>query len=319
MKRLIMAAAVSVIGFSAAIAAELDQPAIGQLYGSVPVGRELARQAASPAVPIPDQRDWTGEIRWEMVPLNKSGFPQAKPSYSKREFCTRARDYGNFQSLILDAENRLSFVNAGGLGGKGVCWWHSHLTQRQIYLTVFRPELPKPSKEQVRDIFDGYFRTDRVVEIPGYANFYDFSNDWREFLQKKLNEWQILDALTFGWVDGLTGGTHIAPKRFKADMDALFAEVSGKKRIIWQKLQFPGIASHAWLVVGMAKEANGYALSVVDSNYGYVRTHHYREGDDSLHVEGYPAFAPYTEFLGDFDRFRRAHIIYCSKSVAGAD
>ena len=193
----------------------------------------------------------------------------------------------------------------------GVCWWHSLLTRRQIYLTVFRPDLPKPSEAQVEEIY-GHYLDMGVVEIPGYANFYDFSLEWREFLQKKLERWQKMDAFKFKWIDGLSGETSTTPQDLEGKMDVLHYDITLNKMIVWQMLQMPGVTSHAWLVADMKKLPDGYDLTVVDSNFPGTYTVHYHNGDDAVRILNYPEFVPYTGNSRDFAKIRRAQNDYCS-------
>jgi len=220
-----------------------------------------------------------------------------------------------FKELILNQSNRISFRNAGGFFNGGVCWWHSFLEQRQTYLTVFKPELPKPSKKQVLKIFSKYFWASSVAEIPGYSNFYEFSLDWQEVLQKKLNDWQAVDGiLGASWINGLAGKSKVSPKELKTRMDKLYKEINENNRIVWQKLQFPGITAHAWLVVKMEKRLNGlagYNLTIIDSNYSGAYTVRYYEGDNSTQASGYPYFVGYTQHLGDFNKIKKAQAKYC--------
>lgn len=264
-----------------------------------------------------------GQLKWEIIPREEEGDSKGASFYglpgikqraplSRQEFCREKNDFSYFQMLILSRENRLSFRNAGGILNGGVCWWHSLLTRRQIYLTVFRPDLPKPSKDQVREIYRHYLEMDRVVEIPGYANFYDFSLDWHEFLQRKLEKWQMHDALHFKWIDGLSGETSTTPQDLERKMGVLFYDITLNKRIVWQMLQMPGVTSHAWLVVNMKKRPDGYDLTIVDSNFSGTFTVHYQAGDDAVRIFDYPEFVPYTGNSHDFDSIRRAQEAYCS-------
>ena len=138
-------------------------------------------------------------IKWEIIPREKSPnkfyIKRAMAPQVKEEFCENMKEPDYFKQLILDQRNRLSFRNAGGFFNGGVCWWYSLLVQKQIYLTVFKPELPKPTKKQVREIFSKYVDGNEVVEVPGYKNFYEFSLDWHKVLQKKLNDWQATDGI----------------------------------------------------------------------------------------------------------------------------
>ncbi len=255
-------------------------------------------------------------IKWEIIPREKSPnkfyIKRAMAPQTKEEFCENMKEPNYFKQLILDQRNRLSFRNAGGFFNGGVCWWHSFLEQRQTYLTVFKPELPKPTKKQVLKIFSKYFWRNSVVEIPGYDNFYDFSLAWHKVLQKKLNDWQAVDGiLGASWINGLAGKSRVSPKQLKSKMDALYKEINENNRIVWQKLQFPGVAAHAWLVVNMDKTSSGYKFTVIDSNYKNEYIVYYRNGDVATRVNGYPYFVGYTQHLGDFKKIAKAQKKYC--------
>lgn len=234
----------------------------------------------------------------------------SRPPRSKEEFCARVSDPAYFKRLILDRGNRLAFSNYGGFANGGVCWWHSRLTRRATYLTVYRPDLPKPTKKQVLEIFDAYFWNNRVVEVPGYRNLQEFSNDWEDVLHKKLEDWQALaGTIGFEWIGGLSGSTKVSAKKLKKDMDKLFEEVRTKNKIVYQKLQMPGIPVHAWLVVDMKKTSDGYVLRVIDSNYHSAVDVSYRIGNQCLYAYGH--LVPYTEFQGEWDKSRAAQKRYC--------
>ncbi len=262
------------------------------------------------------RNDLKAAVKWEIIPItdiSKGLFQTSKnkASQTKEEFCKNMKEPDYFKNLILEQKNRLSFRNAGGIFNGGVCWWHSLLNQRQTYLTVYKPELPKPSKEQVLEIFSKYFWGNSVAEIPGYENFYDFSLDWHKLLQKKLNDWQISDGILGSWINGLTGSSKVSAKELKTRMNKLSKEVNEKNRIVWQKLQFPGVTAHAWLVVKMNKTNSGYRFTVLDSNYSSEFNVNYSNGDTSTRVSGYPNFVGYTQHLDDFSKIKRAHKKYC--------
>lgn len=251
-------------------------------------------------------------VKWEIIPLKSTSKYNTPASQTREEFCSNVEKPDYFKQLILDQRNRLSFRNAGGFFNGGVCWWHSFLEQRQTYLTVFKPELPKPTKKQVLKIFSKYFWGSSVVEIPGYENFYDFSLDWHEVLQKKLNDWQAVDGiLGASWINGLMGSSKVSAKELKTRMDTLSKEVNENNRIVWQKLQFPGITAHAWLVVRMNETPSGYNFTVIDSNYSSEFNVNYYKGDTSTRVGGYPNFVGYTQHLNDFKKISKAQKKYC--------
>ena len=142
------------------------------------------------------------------------------------------------------------------------------------------------------------------MEIPGYRNFYEFSLDWREVLQKKLNDWQAVDGiLGAAWINGLAGNNRVSAKNLKKKMDNLYKEVNDNNRIVWQKLQFPGVVAHAWLVVKTKKTSSGYNFTVIDSNYSREFNVNYYNGDTSTSVRSYPNFVGYTQHLNDIKPF----------------
>ena len=107
-----------------------------------------------------------------------------------------------------------------------------------------------------------------MVEIPGYANFQEFTHAWHKTVQTFLNNWQIEDGvLYFAWIDGLAGSPRGNPGKLQRLVMELKRQVIEAKRITYLKLQLPGIAAHAWLVYSMEEIANGYRLGIIDSNY----------------------------------------------------
>ncbi len=320
MKKYILILAAAIMPHAASAGSAVPAPALNDLQKealarsvTVPDGVEApAAQALVEPVAL------SAPVRWEIVPLDRNrDLPSASPAGSKEEFCGKTADPDYFRGLIMDPANRISFRNAGGLINGGVCWWHSFLEQRQIYLTVYRPELPKPTKEQVTGILDSYLRGNAVVEMPGYGNFYDFSLEWHELIQQMLNRWQITDGLTGSWLNGLAGSSKVSSEELRDRMDALFKEVDGRKRIVWQKLQFPGITAHAWLVADMSRTDYGdygYKLTVIDSNYSRPYTVSYFYGDTAISVPGYPNFVGYTQHLRELDKISRAQKKYCGSN-----
>ncbi|MBA7637135.1 Peptidoglycan glycosyltransferase MrdB [subsurface metagenome] len=236
---------------------------------------------------------------------------------SKKEFCDMVRDPVQFKRVIASKKNRLSFKSRGaGFFNSGVCWWHSRLTRSATYLTVYRPDLPKPTKKQVLKIFDAYFHNSRVVEIPGYENLREFSSDWEDLLLKKLEDWQKVDGIFgFAWVGGLAGKTEVSPEELKDKMDNLFKEVRTENKIVYQKLQQPGIRAHSWLVFDMKKTSDGYVLRTTNSSSSNMKVAHYKIGDQYFRhrfgIISYYTFVPYTEFENELKKIRAAQERYC--------
>ena len=215
----------------------------------------------------------------------------------------------------IDPAQRLSFENHGGLFNGGVCWWHSRFQRNALYLAKFRPELPKLSREDNFALIQR-LRHFNVVEFPGYKNLQEFSKENEDLIQNELERWQLDDGtIGFGWIDGLEGESkYLAPELLKQSMDELFNLVVIHREIAFQKLQIPGITSHAWLVIDMISQGQNYQLKVIDSNYPEeVKTVNYRMGDThvTMPYNGW-TFIPYTERQNDFASITATLQEYCS-------
>lgn len=229
---------------------------------------------------------------------------------SKKELCALAKDLGNFQRMLKTQTNRVYSDNMGGLGSKGVCWWNSRFERKAAYLTFYRPDLPKPSKEKGRYLI-GLIRAGKfIVEIPGYENLSEFTKDFAEDFQDSMNHWQISDGIFGGgFVNGLVGSTETRPESFKKIMDETYENVISQKKIAFHILQMPGLDAHAWLVLGMRKTDDGYQMQVADSNdtsvtslvnyrYGMTQLDYIDEGESTL------SFVPYLPkaYVNEGDR-----------------
>lgn len=246
-----------------------------------------------------------------------------EPSRTREEFCEKAQDFGYFKTLIAERRNQLSFTNPPiGIANGGICWWHSRMTRYATYLGVYKPELPRPTEAQAKKIIKAFTKGEKlgkpnVVEVPGYHNFHEFSRDWEEQIQKRLEEWQVNEGVWGAdWLTrGLHGSTKVSAAKLKKTMDELYELVEEKKEITYQMLQMPGVVAHAWLVVNMAKVPNGYDLEVVDSNFYGTRVHKYREGMENFGYANGAAFVPYTDRLKEVKNVRKAIDNYCKNGT----
>lgn len=233
---------------------------------------------------------------------------------SKASFCQQVKSSkARHQSLLAGGDDmRMSFSNHGGLINGGVCWWHSRFQRNAAYLTIYRPDLPKPTEEQAKEIVKDIRFAKGVVTIPGYDNFYDFSRDNYEEIQKRLEGWQRTDGFIMQqWVVGLAGASETSPEKLKKEMDELYEQVS-EGDVVYQKLQIKGITAHAWLVIGMEKTADGYELAVIDSNSPRsTQSYTYKEGDTSFYHYYYGNFVPYTGKNRELRKLKRKVKSYC--------
>jgi hypothetical protein len=237
----------------------------------------------------------------------------ATPSFTEESFCSDRTSKSFIKELAADDANLLSFRNHGGLLNGGVCWWHSRFQRNALYLTIFKPELQKPSIEEAKVIIKKIRHAKNVVTIPGYANFKDFSIDFANQIQRELEKWQKGDGIIrFAWIDGLRGKSRVEAEKLKSIMDKMFDEIDKDNLIEYNKLQIAGIDSHAWLVVGMEKLDDGYNLKILDSNFNNeLQTYRYRIGDRDFNYHGYFKFVPYLEKTRELHKIERTIKKYC--------
>ncbi len=202
---------------------------------------------------------------------------------SQAAFCQRTQNWAQFQTYAHDPANLFAFGNPPGPWKTGLCWWHTRFQRLALYLTIYRPELPRPTHPaQVWRLLDTVAFARGVVEIPGYENFSEFSEAWEETITQYLSQWQSFEGLTRAtWFrHGALLDRSETPEGLKRRMDALYETVGVQKKLAFTMLQIPGISTHAWLVVGMKRTSQGYELSYVDSAFSQsVGTYEYREGD----------------------------------------
>lgn len=240
----------------------------------------------------------------------------ANPPSSKSQFCQQAAMPGFFVGLSFEPENRMSFRNQGGFLGGGVCWWHSLLQRSAFYLSVFNPELPKPTKAQAQQIVLALASQKYVVEIPGYANFNEFTKDWQNVIQRILNRWQLADGfLRQKWLDHIFKPVSYNPEKFEKQMKAIAYQVQSN-RITWTMLKLEGfIVAHAWLITEAIPEIDGIAFTYIDSNYpGKTLKQKYTYGSKTLPTR-YGNTAPYLGRTSDFERIDYAIQNYCTNGI----
>ncbi|MGK5081690.1 hypothetical protein WDW37_00170 [Bdellovibrionota bacterium FG-1] len=215
------------------------------------------------------------------------------------------RGPGDFQKLAFDRSMRMAESNRGGMFQGGVCWWHSRLQRAAIYLTEFRPDLPKPTAQQAARLLKSLSAMKWIVVIPGYFDFQSFTADFYDLVQARLEAWQREDGiLKFRWISGLTGHTQVAPSSLQYIMERIHDMVAVQHRIVFEKLQIPGIAAHAWLLIGSEQTPEGYTIQVIDSNDPHsTQEIRYQFGDRSLSLAGSGTpLVPYLMYEGDLVR-----------------
>ena len=108
---------------------------------------------------------------------SSSPFARASSATSAAQYCKFSRDDFLNQFSEVNKNNRISFDNSRGKLKMGLCWWHSLFQRSAVYLTVYRPDLPKPGSDQVHELISKIIQNKGVVEIPGLRILQSFTHD----------------------------------------------------------------------------------------------------------------------------------------------
>ena len=235
---------------------------------------------------------------------------------TRDEYCALKAD--DFFTMIKKQENRIGFVNQGGMMNKGTCWWHSRFQRAMTYLAVFNPNAAMPEASQIQVILKKLQRGREVVEIPGYKNVREFTLINYRQIQKLFNDWQKDDGIKkFSWLNGLKGRSQVSAYSMQKKMNELFEEVEVKKRITYIKLQVPGIAAHSWLVLDVEVISDGLRVTAVEPNWKDLRVVDYVRGWGTLVLKDFKKGVPYVQRTKDFARYSAAAEQYC-RGLGGA-
>lgn len=229
--------------------------------------------------------------------IQGQAYAGVKGSESIEQFCADREDPTFIKNLSHEFLSRISFRNQGGLKKGGVCWWHSRFQRNVLYLTLYAPAEKRPTDDEAKKIIKNIRSGSQIVVIPGFSSFYEFSAIYSSFIQDELERWQKMDGIArFNWVNGLIGFEESSAKAMKKKMDELYEYVEVKGNIAYQKLQIKGLIAHAWLVLNMKKEDNGYILEIIDSNFPLQTSgYFYKEGQVNFEHPSYGKFNPYLE------------------------
>lgn len=209
----------------------------------------------------------------------------------------------------------MAFPNQGGLFNGGVCWWHSLFQRSAIYLTVYRPELPKPNRDQAKKLIHSIAAGRRVVEIPGYHNFREFTQAWPKEVQAKLEAWQMQDgALKWAWVQGLQGSPTADPAVIAKTLNFVISRAETAGALEYTMWQFPGITAHASINIEGETKNGAYAVSHIDSNFPQqVKRYTWAPPARSISTPNYSeSFVPYSYRRSDLPQFKAADDQYCA-------
>lgn len=243
-------------------------------------------------------------------------FYSKDPSRTEEQFCIDRTNKNFIKDLTKDSSNLMAFGNYGGLANGGVCWWHSRFQRNALYLTIFKPNLNRPTAEEANKLIADIQQAKKVVVIPGFNNFYEFSYAHQNEIQAALEHWQKIDGFVkFAWAKGLVGQPEVNPDKMKKIMDQIYEDVEINGNIAYNKLQIPGINAHSWLVVHMEKHEEGYFLEVLDSNLPTTTsTYRYLEGATRLsYYDGGSTFVPYLDQSKEMSKIKKTISKQCGQ------
>ena len=244
------------------------------------------------------------------------------PPY-KRKFCKR-NEFDIADKLIF-SKNRMAFINGTSFGllNGGVCWWHSLFTRNATYLAHFLPEKQKPNYYQAIQLIKNIMAGKEVVEIGGFNNLKNFSEQYEKEIIETLESQQIHDGLfKGGLIDGITGTVHGSAKELQIKMDTLYSRMLARKKLVFQVLQMEGITAHAWLVIDIQPKRSkqnpllkvGYDLKVLDSNFNFPMHYQYHYGMKHFKfIATGKTFFPKNLYEGDHHIILKALDNYCIK------
>lgn len=242
----------------------------------------------------------------------------AVSSKNAQDFCSDREDPGFVKEIARSSENLMSFRNQGGFFGGGVCWWHSRFQRNALYLTYYSPDAEKPTRSEALVIIRNIRNANGVQEIKGFNNFLEFSTFFRAEIQKELEIWQRFETRRGTFIRGLRGSSTVSPQWMEQMMGLLYEEVEINNNISYQKLQLAGVVAHAWLVVSMKKDDQGYDLEVIDSNYpNRTSMYRYNFGDTHLNYPYHGEFVPYLEMENEMQWNRDSIKEFCQGSSEG--
>jgi hypothetical protein len=250
---------------------------------------------------------------------NRGGY--AEPSQSRDEYCQNAKQPGYFKTLLYATNNQIAFVNPAGPLDTGLCWWHSMFQRNAAYLTVFRPDLPKPSHSEALALINDIITRSGIVEIPGYQNLSQFTSDYQNETTNALATWQIVDGVIFGgWTRDIGSKKDLLGDHLAGAMKDFYQNTEVDQRVSFALLVPNEIGSHAWLILNVLRTVDGYALDILDSNFLGVQRRYYHAGMEQL-----PFLGKETATLDldrnwlDFQAYENARENYCERGLTSRD
>lgn len=199
--------------------------------------------------------------------------------FASADICQMKAD--DFLTKAAHPLNLMANYNADGPLGTGMCWWHSKMQRAAIYLAIFdRPDLPKPTTAEALNIFAKLRDLKEVVSIPGFANWFDFSNAYKTEFYQILGHWEVRDTLQLQFLKGIRS-TEANPEMLKK----ISQEVNDYKRLTFLLLKMPLLEAHSWLAQSFELNGADFEVGFIDSNSPHNVNNYKSKGNVFLYQE----------------------------------
>ena len=188
----------------------------------------------------------------------------------------------DFQAKAGHSGNLTQPQNEPGPLNTGMCWWHSKLQRAAIYLAVFdRPQDPRPTSEEAKQIFKDLSQLKTVVSIPGFTDWFHFTTAFRSEFYEVLGDWEIHETLRLEFVKGLRALKPMDSYQWQQ----INREVNEYKRVTFLFLKMPDVRTHSWLVNSVTGSIENFQMSFIDSTYSSGLQSYKSQGNEYVITE----------------------------------
>lgn len=200
----------------------------------------------------------------------------------KQDFCKRSHHEVSRRVLSDPLGSTLAFYNPDGTFNTGLCWLHTRFQRAANYLGDFKPELPKPTRENALKIIETIADGDEVVEIPGFKNLHEFSAAYKKEMTSQLNQMATKELFNLNLADRFGDRSRFSSDEFSATMDDIYDRQINNPHLMFLReraAHYPTpFHSHSLLLFkmvplsdgkspfGTLNASAGYRLTVLDPN-----------------------------------------------------
>jgi hypothetical protein len=188
------------------------------------------------------------------------GYDDPNP-FASAEICQMKAE--DFLAKAEHPSNLTSNFNDDGPLGTGLCWWHTKMQRAALYLAVFDgPDQPLPTREEALQIFAKLRDLKEVVSIPGFKNWFDFTQAFHDEFYQILGQWEIQDSMQLQFWKGVRA----LKTTDAATLKNISLEINEYKRLTFVLLKMPYFEAHSWLAQSFELEGTDFKIGFIDSN-----------------------------------------------------